>query len=128
MEEPAWVRMMDDPNVNYFEALKVYDAYWKSHPKPLSEAEIFGTGGGKEKQREGGSRETDADLETRKKQLAAQPTEVNEYLKYQSKRFEGWARDAKPWVQENGHILSYEERMEIWKKQQEELRKQEIKK
>ena len=129
--QPDWVAMIDDPSVNYFDALKSYDNYWKTHPKPTEEEEEFGNPvdakGKSEKvlRREERERERES---SRKKKLKGESLEQVEYLKYQSKRFENWALEVKPWVQENGHILTYEERTEIWKKQQEELKQQEIKK
>ncbi|MFM6691219.1 MAG: hypothetical protein ACKPHT_07300, partial [Microcystis panniformis] len=41
METPRWVFMMEDPNVNFFEAIKEYQNYWKTHKKPISESELF---------------------------------------------------------------------------------------
>jgi hypothetical protein len=28
---PVWIKMMDDPKTNYYEANKAYDEYWKHH-------------------------------------------------------------------------------------------------
>jgi hypothetical protein len=47
--------------------------------------------------------------------------EEYEQMKYHVKRFERWKKDVLPFVQEDGRILTDEERMEIWKKQQEEI-------
>lgn len=125
METPRWVLMMEDPNTNYFEAVKVFEEYWKTTPRPSSEAETFET------QAEGG-RGSEAELRQRDQERVArlgQPLsgaelEKAEYLKHQSKRFTQWMREVKPWVQEDGHILTYEERTAIWQKQQEEIRQQ----
>lgn len=131
MEIPKWVNMMDDPDVNYFEAIRAYDEFWKSTPKPVEEEEMMESGvsqKGKSKReirRERNEREREYD---RKKKLSGSELERAEYLKYQSKRFENWAREVKPWVQENGHILNDAERTAIWRQQQEELKQQENKK
>jgi hypothetical protein len=130
MEIPAWVNMMDDPNVNYFQAIKSYEDYWKTTPKPVEEDEMESASPSKGKsereiRRERNEREREYD---KKKKLSGSELERAEYLKYQSKRFENWAREVKPWVQENGHVLNDEERTAIWRKQQEELKQQENKK
>src|SRR5690348_1144632 len=39
--KPAWIAMMDDPNVNYYEAVKQFDLYWKTREKPVVENEMF---------------------------------------------------------------------------------------
>jgi hypothetical protein len=130
MEVPKWVNMMDDPEVNYFEAIKAYDEFWKTTPKPVEEDEMESAASSKGKterqiRRERNEREREYD---KKKKLSGSELERAEYLKYQSKRFENWAREVKPWVQENGHVLNDEERTAIWRKQQEELKQQENKK
>lgn len=123
---PDWVKMMDDPNVNYFEAIASYKSYWLTHAKPIEEEEEMGQvqtppkGDLSDREREREEKER----ESRKKKLKGSRLEETEYLKYQSKRFENWAREVKPWVQENGHVLTDEERAEIARKQQEELQQQ----
>jgi hypothetical protein len=131
MEIPRWVNMMDDPEVNYFEAIQAYDEFWKNTSRPTEEEDVIDnttSQKGKSKRqirRERNEREREYD---RKKKLSGSELERAEYLKYQSKRFENWAREVKPWVQENGHILNEAERTAIWKQQQEELKQQENKK
>jgi hypothetical protein len=124
METPRWVYMMEDPNVNFFDAIKEYQAYWKTHTKPVSESELFE----KENKRPKEERQAEAEREQERlqklgKELSGAELEQTEYLKYQSKRFDKWVIEVKPWVQENGHILSYEERRAIWEKEEAEKRK-----
>jgi hypothetical protein len=124
MQTPNWVLMMDDPDVNYYSALKEYKEYWKTNPKPVEEEEeSFDQRGSSSKRlrREREEREREKDG---KKSLSGAELERTEYLKYQSKRFEDWARDVKPWVQENGHVLTEAERAAIQQKQEEELKRQ----
>jgi hypothetical protein len=128
METPNWVIMMEDPKVNFFEAVKAYDAYWLTHKKPTNEAETFETQSLDAKAAETLRAEEDKKrVEQLGPPLSGSALEQVEYLKYQSKRFEKWVIEVKPWVQDNGHILSYEERQAIWQRQQEEMRQQEKK-
>ena len=55
--------------------------------------------------------------EEQRKELVAR-----ELLSYQAKRFRNWKKEMMPFVQEDGRILSNEERILIWEKQQEEMR------
>ena len=129
MEIPKWVTMMEDPNVNFYEAVKEYENYWSTREKPKKEAEIFDALNGKG--RETGKTLEELEAERLAKlgpKLEGKELEELEYLKYQSKRFDKWMLEVKPWVQADGHILTYEERQEIWNKQQEEIRQQQNKK
>lgn len=120
---PDWVNMMDDPNVNYFDAVASYKSYWMTHDRPPGEEEEMEQTTKSAKGQETES-EKERERESRKKKLKGAKLEQVEYLKYESKRFENWAREVKPWVQENGHVLNEEERAEIARKQQEELQQQ----
>ena len=106
-----WIKMMDAPNVNYYDAIKVYDDYWKTHKKPDDpEDRLSQPVGTKEK-------------ETDKVQLTKEEKKFEDEMIYQIKRFENWVREEKPFVQEDGRILTQQERIAIWKKQQEERTK-----
>ena len=41
-KHPYWIDMIKDPNVNYFEAVKAYDEFWKDRKKPEQEDDIIG--------------------------------------------------------------------------------------
>ncbi|MFN5223305.1 MAG: hypothetical protein ACK5DJ_03890 [Bacteroidota bacterium] len=129
MEVPKWVTMMEDPNVNLIEAVKEYESFWATRKKPKKEAEIFDALNGKGRETGKTLEELEAErLANLGPKLEGKELEQLEYLKYQSKRFEKWVLEVKPWVQEDGHILTYEERQAIWNKQQEEIRQQQNKK
>ena len=36
---PYWIEMIKNPNVNYFEAIRAYEEFWKGKKKPLEENE-----------------------------------------------------------------------------------------
>ena len=125
---PVWVTMMEDPNTNFFEAVKAYNALWEGK-KPKEEAEIFEVLEGKGKETDKNLEELEAERQAKLgSPLQGKALEEMEYLKYECKRFEKWMLEVKPWVQEDGHILTYEERQAIWNKQQEEIQNQENKK
>lgn len=109
---PYWIAMIDQPETNYYEALKAYTIYWQNRIKPLDEEEeLFQEMNEKEKEQ----------YEVLKRELAAMtPAQRQEFdrLKYQVKRFKQWRRSVMPYVQEDGRILSYEERLKIWETQQ----------
>ena len=120
-----WIKMMDDPKTNYYEALKVYEEYWKHHVKPAGEEEEM-----KEGEKSAGERKRESKRDEKNGAKIILTTEElkikneEETMKYQVKRFEQWMREVKPFVQEDGRILTDRERMEIWNKQQEEIRNQ----
>jgi hypothetical protein len=104
---PYWIEMIKDPNVNYFDAINAYDAFWKNKQKPMDENEAIGQTKGldnKEKQ-----------MESRKK-MKEKRREKELYKKYglECKKFEHWKFTVKPYVQEDGHILSKEEQLKLW--------------
>ena len=121
---PAWVKMMDDSATNYYEAIRVYNEYWKNHVKPAGEEEEMKEGNKDSNERE---REVKREIRHDRKRVVTEEDlkkqNENVFIKYQVKRFEQWTREVKPYVQEDGRILTPSERMEIWSRQQEEMKK-----
>jgi hypothetical protein len=107
---PAWIRMMEDPQVNYYEAVKAFDLYWEGKIEPEEEGELI---------TEGRITTEQADS-LRYARAAWSQAQRNEYenLKYHFKRFKDWKRTVFPFVQSDGRILSEQERLEIWQKEQ----------
>jgi hypothetical protein len=122
---PVWIKMMDDSTTNYYEAQKAFDEYWKHHVKPAGEEEEMAEGEKNSNERE---REVRREIKKDWKKTVTEEDlkrqNENVQMKYQVKRFEQWTREVKPFVQEDGRILTSGERMEIWNKQQEEIKKQ----
>lgn len=108
---PDWVAMIDNPNTNYYTAIAAFDTYWKDKVKPTEEME---TGDEAEEEKH--------ELENYLSTLST--TERNEWdrLQYHYKRFLRWKGDVFPFVQSDGRILTEEERLQIWQKQQEEIK------
>ncbi len=107
---PNWISMMQDPQVNYYEAVKAFDAYWEGKIEPEEEDELITEG-----------KITSAEADSLRNARAAwTQVQRNEYenIKYQFKRFKDWKRTVFPFVQSDGRILSEQERLEIFQKQQ----------
>jgi hypothetical protein len=112
--KPLWIDMIDNPKANYYEAIKAYDTYFQYHKKPKMEEDS--------KAESLGDDENEADDDYIK---SLSPEALNNYalMKYQVKRFENWINEVKIFVQEDGRILSEEERAVIWQKQQNEIKR-----
>lgn len=110
---PDWVAMIDNPNANYYEAVKAFDDYWKNKVKPLDEMES-----GKEAEEEA--------REFKEYVIGLSVSERNYFdqLCYHHKRFKRWKEDVLPFVQDSGRILTQEELQAIWQKQQNEMQNQ----
>ena len=115
---PVWIKMMDDPNTNYYEAIKAFDEYWLTHTKPVLEEEEEMS-----EENDFGEMKREVKKEMKKDQSVILTEEQwkkkndDEQMKYNVKRFERWLKDVKPFVQEDGRILTDEEREKIWKLQ-----------
>ncbi|MBK7966453.1 MAG: hypothetical protein IPK10_15025 [Bacteroidetes bacterium] len=107
---PNWITLMQDPQVNYYEAVKAFEVYWEGKIEPEEEEELISEG-----------KITTAEADSFRT-VRASWTQVqrNEYenIKYQFKRFKDWKRTVFPFVQSDGRILSEQERLEIFQKQQ----------
>ncbi len=134
---PSWVQMMSNPHVNYYEAVKAYNDYWKGKPKPNDEAEEMEMMAernhpskmtAKEKKKfEMEEREHKREGDQSRKKLTEDDLKQLEWkreMTYQCKRFEDWMQTVKPYVQNDGRILSEEERMKIYEQRMDELRKE----
>lgn len=113
---PQWVTMMDDPNVNYFEAVKNFNNYWKTREKPVEEKELFGSVGDKEKEEV---------ISRKKKRLRAE--EPAKKYAFEYKRFLWWMREVEPFVQSDGRITGMNDRINEWRTQQQQRKTQEQK-
>ncbi len=80
---PYWIKMMDDTNTNYFEAVNAFNTYWKGREKPQAENERF---------EEAGMPDT-----------AAKRKNIPYAFEYN--KFKYWQIQVEPYVQDNGSIL-----------------------
>lgn len=106
-KNPVWIEMIKDPNVNYFEAIKAYDLFWKGRNKPMEENEAIG----QKKSGEGSNEEKDS-----RKRIREKKREKELYRQYglEVKKFEHWKKRVKPYVQPDGKILSKEDQLKLW--------------
>lgn len=116
VKPPLWVTMMDDPNVNYFEAVKNFNDYWKTREKPVEEGELFESVGDKEKEQS---------IKQKKGRLRTEDPAKKYAFEY--KRFLWWMREVEPFVQPDGHIKGMDDRINEWRTQQQQKKMQEQK-
>ena len=102
---PVWIQMMDDPSVNYYEAVLAFDTYWESREIPNEEHELF-IASNEEKEKD--------DFISNKKEK--QSEEAKRYA-FEYKKFKHWQQKVLPFVKEDGHIMSKEEQLALWKQQ-----------
>ncbi len=107
-QKSVWMKMMDDPKANFFETEKAYKIYWQHHVKPEDEHDVIAEHA-KEEQ-----------IPNRKKQ---RKIEKENHLRMAIKKYENWHRKMLPYVQADGRILSADERLQIWKDQQQNTKK-----
>jgi hypothetical protein len=94
---PDGFKMMNDPHVNYYEAVREFNEFWKDKEKPLEEKEIFNA---KEKT----------------KSVRKVSPEIQQ-LSFEYKKFLHWKRKVEPFVKEDGSIPSSEEMLKIWEQE-----------
>ena len=101
---PYWIDMMNDSNVNYYDAVTAFDTYWENRVKPTEDdgeaVDIF-------------------DKQKTPKQEAEDKLRSVEYV-YEYKQFLHWKQSNKNLVKPDGSILTNEEILEQWKKQTED--------
>jgi len=101
---PYWIDMMNDSNVNYYDAVTAFDTYWENRVKPTEEdgeaVDIF-------------------DKQKTPEQEAQEELRSIQYV-YEYKQFLNWKQSNKNLVKPDGTILTQEEILKQWKKQTQE--------
>jgi hypothetical protein len=116
-KNPVWIKMIDDEHVNYFEALKAFELYFTTHKFPTMEEEEMGKNE-KLKERIERSEKKYAKKARKRKENPSEPQkEKHEEAKlaFEVKKFNHWEMQTRPYVKDDGSIMSAEERMKIWK-------------
>lgn len=105
-----WIEMIKDPHVNYFEAVKAYDLFWKGKPQPKDEDQLIGEGEDREEKKGGRKRRREIREEREEK-------EMRQKYGLDCKKFAHWKMMVQPYIQPDGHILSKEEQLKIYEQQ-----------
>jgi hypothetical protein len=120
--KPLWIEMMNDSSANYFETIKAFREFWKGRvlPEEPFENESIDTF-----EKEVGLKENDESprermREKRKREKYNPKNEIN--YGAQVRAFKGWLHSVKPWVREDGSIISVYEQQQIINQQQQELK------
>lgn len=101
-KDPVWMDMMEDPNVNYFEAVQAFEQFWEGREKPEIKDE-------EEYEEEHKKNFFERLFESEKKEMVEKEKYAIPY-----KRFLKWKMESEPFVQPDGHVLSLEEQRLIW--------------
>ena len=107
---PYWIEMMNDPNTNYFETIKAYEIFWEKRKQPKEEDEVIGQ-----------SKTIEAKKGFLQRWFKSKEEREEEEIKkyaFDVKKFKHWKLVTEPYVQEDGRILSADERLKLWQEQQ----------
>ncbi|MNU57080.1 hypothetical protein D3C71_461900 [compost metagenome] len=127
-KKPIWIEMMNDPNANYYQTIEAFRVFWKDRILPEEpfenhETDTFEREVGLEQNEESEEeRKREHDRKERKRKRKGKPDETMLYAA-QVRAFKGWMKAVKPWVREDGSIVSPEEQQKIIDAQSKELKK-----
>jgi hypothetical protein len=107
-KKPLWINMMDDPKVNFFDIEKAYKIYWEHHVMPETESDNVVQ-----------NKENNHHLSKRERRRI----DADNDMRLAVKKYEWWHLQTLPYVQPDGRILTADERLQIWKQQQNEQQK-----
>jgi len=101
-EHPVWIQYMEQDGGNYEEALHAFNLFWDQRQRPSVENDLF------EAEAESDSK-ADSILH-----LSTLPSDVQPYVEAYRK-FLYWQQKIKPYVQEDGRILTKAEQLQQWR-------------
>ncbi|MCX6198731.1 MAG: hypothetical protein NTY88_05860 [Bacteroidetes bacterium] len=116
-KSPVWIAMIKDEHVNYFEALKAFELYFTTHKFPVMEEEEMARN---EKLKER-ILKSEAKYKKKKRKEMIEPNALEKdkheqtKLAFEVKRFNHWEMQTRPFVKEDGTVMSAEEQMKVWK-------------
>lgn len=105
-KNPYWIKLMDDPSANYFEVIYSYEKYWENRELPVEEDLIIG-----QRKDEDKKNFVERLLNFREEKRERK----NEELAFYCKKFRYWKIKTEPYVLDDGHIMSADERVKEWK-------------
>lgn len=108
-KHPCWIEMMNDPTINYFETLNAYNLFWEKRKQPKEEDDVIGQ-----------SKTAEAKKNFLQRWFKSKEEREEEEIKkyaFDVKKFKHWKIVTEPYVQEDGRILSADERLKLWQEQ-----------
>ncbi len=106
-KKPLWINMIKDPTINYFEAKKAFDLFWKNKPLPTEEDEIIG-------EKHGTGEKRNSFLKELFKSKKERQEEESQKYAFEYKKFKHWEKTSLPYVQPDGKILTQDEKLKLW--------------
>lgn len=106
-KNPAWIQLMESENPNFFVVEKAFELYWENREKPLEEHDVIGE-----------AKENEKMEKHYIKRLFKKNTPSEKEMFFEVKRYKQWHMLVQPYVQDDGSILSRDEQLEIWRKEQ----------
>lgn len=103
---PVWIDAMKDPQVNYHAAVKAFELFWEGRELPVGEHELMNAA------------ESEAETGALIRQKKNQPDATSTYA-FAYRQFKRWMIKNEPFVKADGTLYSAEERVQLWKQQQE---------
>lgn len=121
---PEWIKMMNDPNANYFETVKAFRTFFEDRflpEEPWDRAQEGGDPFEKEVGLEvydGSGKKSQKELDREAKTQDPNAPNYSEEVR----AFKSWFYSIQPWVKSDGSIMSQAEQQAIIQKQQDELK------
>ena len=109
--------MIKSERVNYFEAMNAFELYFTAHKFPVMEEEEMAKN---EKLKER-ILKSEAKFKKKKRKEVLEPnaSEKGKHeetkLAFEVKKFNHWEMQTRPFVKEDGSVMSAEERIKIWR-------------
>jgi hypothetical protein len=118
-KKPIWIKMMKDPEVNFYEAIKAFRKFWKEKKLPCEAGEEEGMDAFEV---EVGLRDPNKPESKRERKRESKNDKDSKKYAYEVKQFRGWLQQVKPWLQQDGTIMRAEDQQKLIDKQQNELK------
>ena len=118
-KNPVWIEIIKDERANYFEALKAFELFFTTHRFPVMEEEEMG----KNERLKQRIEKSEAKLKKKEHRIEEEPNLSQKEkhgeteLAFEVKKFNHWEMQTRPYVKDDGSIMSAEERIKIWKEQ-----------
>lgn len=114
--QPSWIAMMDDPNVNYYVAVKAFDTYWKNKEKPAEEGDMFES-----------AEDIAKEKEMMDKAIKMGKNDPALIYAFEYKRFLVWKNKVEPFVKPDGRIKNMDEIIAEWNESKKQKQAQDAK-